>query len=214
MNRLPIAIPGNCFNQKSYIKSHPASGLLATRHGDRLISVPEILLRSIPKTLKEEAGEASYLALYTFGENWGKSFCDRVLQDIYQYYHQPILDTIASDFFVSIQAAWAVHGLGKPSIDFSLSKRGLLLVAIANSGISDSTTIDAAATYRSFSLEAGFLAGWFSLLTSKDLRACAVSWQDAPDSIQFLVGGISHIETIEKSALKNGSIDAEMLNYL
>ena len=154
-----IPIPVNCFTPKSYVKSHPATGLLSTRHGDRLIAVPELLLRSIPKTLRAEAGEASYLALYTFGEGWGKSFCSRVLQDIHQYYRQPIMKSIANEFFVSIQDAWAVHGLGRPSIDFSLSKQGLLLVTIANSGISEPGAIETEVTYRSFSLEAGFLAG-------------------------------------------------------
>ena len=211
MNKLPIAIPGNCFNQKSYIKSDPNSGLLATRHGDRLIAIPEILLRSIPKTLREEAGEASYLALHTFGESWGRSFCDRVLQDIYQYYRQPVLDTIASEFFVSIESAWAVHGLGKPSIDFSLSSRGLLIVSIANSGISEGQIVEENATARSFSLESGFLSGWFSVLTNQKLRACASNWQSAPESLQFLVGTVSRIEKIESTFLKRGQIDPSML---
>ena len=214
MKKLPIAIPGNCFNHKSYIKSHPPTGLLATRHGDRLIAIPEVLLRSIPKTLREEAGEASYLALYTFGESWGKSFCDRVLQDIYQYYRQPVLDTIASEFFVSIESAWAVHGLGKPSIDFSLSHRGLLIVSISHSGISEGQTIEQDATARSFSLESGFLAGWFSMLTGQKLRACASNWESAPDSLQFLVGTVARIEKIETSFLKKGQIERSMLATL
>ena len=61
MSKSTIPIPANCFNPKSYVKSHPASGLLSTRHGDRLIAIPEVLLRSIPKILRVEAGEASYL---------------------------------------------------------------------------------------------------------------------------------------------------------
>ncbi len=211
MNKLPIAIPGNCFNHKSYIKSDPALGLLSTRHGSRLMAVPEVLMRSIPNTLRAEAGEASYLALYTFGENWGKSFCDRVLQDIYQYYREPILETIAAEFFVHVQEAWAVHGLGRPSIDFSLSKQGLLAVTIANSGISGTNPIETDATYRSFSLEAGFVAGWFSLLTNKSLRACAITWQEQPASMQFLVGATPHIENIERSALERGQLDLSML---
>jgi uncharacterized protein len=201
-----IPIPANCFTPKSYVKSHPATGLLSTRHGDRLIAVPELLLRSIPKTLRAEAGEASYLALYTFGEGWGKSFCSRVLQDIHQYYRQPIMKSIANEFFVSIQDAWAVHGLGRPSIDFSLSKQGLLLVTISNSGISEPGAIESDPSYRSFSLEAGFLAGWFSLLTEQKLRACAANWEQAPTSTQFLIGAIPHIETIERSVLSNGQI--------
>lgn len=209
-----IPIPANCFNPKGYVKSHSASGLLSTRHGDRLIAVPEVLLRSIPKTLRAEAGEASYLALYTFGENWGKTFCDRVLQDILKYYRQPILDTIAAEFFVNVQEAWAVHGLGRPSIDFSLAERGLLVVSIENSGIANGATIENTPTYRSFSLEAGFLAGWFSTLTDKKLRACASNWSEAPASMQFLVGSLSHIESIERSHLQQGMLTREILDLI
>jgi uncharacterized protein len=207
-------IPANCFNPKSYVKSHPASGLLSTKHGDRLIAVPELLLRSIPKTLREEAGEASYLALYTFGEHWGKTFCDRVLQDIDIYYRQPILETLASEFFVNVQEAWAVHGLGRPSIDFSLAKQGLLVVTITNSGIGGNTTIEPDATYRSFSLEAGFLAGWFFALTGEKLRAAASNWSEAPASLQFLVGGTPHIESIERAHLQKGMLAPDLLKSL
>jgi uncharacterized protein len=215
MNQIPIAIPGNCFNHKGYVKSHPASGLLSTRHGDRLIAIPEVLMRSIAKTLRAEAGEASYLALYTFGENWGKTFCDRVMQDLTKYYQEPILDTISAEFFVNIQEAWAVHGLGKPSIDFSRSQQGLLVVTIADSGISGKNEIEPDATYRSFSLEAGFIAGWLSQLTAQNLRACASNWQDAPVSMQFLVGATPHIETIERSVLSPGQkIDSATLDSL
>ncbi len=215
MNQISIAIPGNCFNHKGYVKSHPASGLLSTRHGDRLIAVPEVLMRSIAKTLRAEAGEASYLALYTFGENWGKTFCDRVMQDLTKYYQEPVLDTIAAEFFVNIQEAWAVHGLGKPSIDFKLAKQGLLIVTIANSGISGKNAIEPDATYRSFSLEAGFIAGWFSQLTAQNLRACTSNWQDAPVSMQFLVGATPHIETIERSVLSTGQkFDSSTLDSL
>jgi uncharacterized protein len=209
-----IPIPTNCFRPKSYIKSHPASGLLSTRHGDRLIAIPEVLLRSIPKALRQEAGEASYLALYTFGDSWGKSFCRRMMQDIVQYYRQPLFDMFSNDFLVYIQEAWAVHGLGKPAIDFSLAERGLLLVTITNSGIGGGEPLTLESNYRSFSLEAGFLAGWFSTLTDNNLRACASNWDKAPDSIQFLVGGAIHIESIERTHLKNGTLSAHQLKLL
>ncbi len=209
-----IPIPANCFNPNGYVKSHPASGLLSTRYGDRLISVPEVLLRSIPKTLRAEAGEASYLALYTFGENWGKTFCDRVLQDMVKYYRQPIADMIATEFFVNVQEAWAVHGLGRPSIDFSFAKRGLLVVTISNSGIGGNPTIEANSTYRSFTLEAGFLAGWFSTLTGENLRACACDWSEAPTSMQFLIGNIAQIDSIERSHLQQGMLTLDSLESI
>jgi uncharacterized protein len=208
------SIPANCFNPKGYVKSHSASGLLSSRHGDRLIAVPEILLRSIPKILRVETGEASYLALYTFGNNWGKTFCDRVMQDMLKYYRQPILEMISSEFFVHIQEAWSVHGLGRPSIDFRLASRGLLIVTIVNSGIGGGAKVENNTTYRSFSLEAGFLAGWFSSLTDKPLRTCATNWQEAPASLQFLVGSVPHIESIERSHLQEGMLAPDKLNLL
>ncbi|WP_310485766.1 hypothetical protein [Chamaesiphon sp. VAR_48_metabat_403] len=214
MNESAIPIPTNCFSPKGYIKSQPATGLLATRYGDRLIAVPEVLLRSISKTLRVETGEASYLALYTFGDSWGKSFGDRMIQDTIKYYRQPILETIANEFFVNVQSAWAVHGLGKPSIDFSRAERGLIVVTIANSGIDSGKTIDDVFSYRSFSLEAGFLAGWFSTLTGNKLRACASNWREAPTSMQFLIGSVSHIESIERSHLQVGMLTPEILNSL
>ncbi len=214
MTQPTIPIPTNCFNPKSYVKSEPASGLLATRHGDRLIAVPELLLRSIPRILRVEAGEASYLALYTFGDNWGKTFGNRMMQDLVKYYRQPILETIATEFFANVEAAWAVHGLGKPSIDFSLADRGLLVVTIANSGIANGQTVENNPTYRSFSLEAGFLAGWFSNLTGEKLGACASNWSEAPSSMQFLVGSKIHIESIERSHLEQGMLTPDSLNSL
>jgi uncharacterized protein len=214
MLKSTIPIPANCFSPKGYVKSDPATGLLASRHGDRLIAVPELLMRSIPQTLLEEAGEASYLALYTFGESWGRSLCDRILQDIDKYYRQPIADTIATEFFVNTQEAWAVHGLGRPTVDFRLAPKGLLIVTIANSGISDRSASSADDTHRSFSLESGFLAGWFSALTDQKLRACASNWEGAPTSLQFLVGAEPHIENIERTALAQGQISSDRLNSL
>jgi uncharacterized protein len=214
MSKSTIPIPANCFNPKSYVKSHPASGLLSSRYGERLIAVPEVLLRSIPKILRVEAGEASYLALYTCGQNWGKTFCDRMMQDLVKYYHQPILATIATEFFAHVQSAWAVHGLGKPTIDFSLAARGLLVVTIEHSGIANGATVEDNPSYRSFSLEAGFLAGWLSALTNQDLRACAIDWRKAPISMQFLVGSTAQIESIELNHLQQGMLSADVLKSL
>lgn len=211
MKESTISIPANCFNPKSYVKSHPATGLLSTRSGDRLIAVPELLLKIIPKTLREEAGEASYLALYTFGQGWGKTFCGRLVKDIAQYYRQPISEIFSADFLVYVQEAWAVHGLGKLSIDFSLSEQGFLVAIVENSamGITNHDIAD----YRSFSLEAGFLAGWFSTLTGQELRVSASNWNN-PQVLQFLVGTIPQIEEIELLHLQKGMLTAAELRSL
>jgi uncharacterized protein len=137
-----------------------------------------------------------------------------MVQEMVNYYRQPILDTISNEFFVNVQAVWAVHGLGKPSFDFSLSERGLVIITIENSGIDSGRTVEDKPSYRSFSLEAGFLAGWFSKLVGKPLRACASNWSEAPTSMQFLVGSSSQIESIEHFHLSKGMLAPDLLKSL
>jgi uncharacterized protein len=135
------------------------------------------------------------------------------VQDMVKYYRRPVLETIATEFFANVQSTWAVHGLGKPSIDFMLADRGILVVTIENSGIAGSTQLEGNETYRSFSLEAGFLAGWFVTLTGKPLRACASNWSDA-NTLQFLIGSDAHIESIERDQLKKGMLTPGQLKSL
>jgi uncharacterized protein len=209
-----IPIPADCFNPKGYVKSDPATGLLSTRHGDRSIAIPELLLSSITRTLRVEAGEASYLALYTCGDNWGRSFGDRLSQDMVKYHRQALLDTLSAEFFANVRSAWAVHGLGRPHFDFSLAKQGLVIATIIDSAISQNSNTDGNLTYKNFSLEAGFLAGWFSNLAAKKLKACASNWQDAPHSIQFIIGSVDRIESIEREHLSRGMLEPQMLNLI
>jgi hypothetical protein len=104
-----------------------------------------------------------------------------------------------------------VHGLGKLSINFSLSEQGLVVATVENSGMG--VTNHDIADYRSFSLEAGFLAGWFSTLTGQELRASAINWSN-PQALQFLIGAIPHIEEIERTHLQEGMLKESQLRSL
>jgi len=77
-------------------------------------------------------------------------------------------------------------------VDFSNAKEGLLVVTIENSGISK---IVANAESKTFSIEAGFLAGWFSALNHQDLDACAAMWNINLSKTEYLIGTKSHIES-------------------
>jgi len=186
------AIPSNYFSPRAYVESDPASGLLSTRQGKRLIAIPEMLIDSIHETLLAEAGEAASMAFYTFGSSWGKSFYDRARKEIEVYYQTAIAQMNAPEFFAILQELWGVHGLGKIMVDFSNAKEGLLVVTIENSGISK---IVANAESKTFSIEAGFLAGWFSALTHQDLDACAAMWNINLSKTEYLIGTKSHIES-------------------
>ncbi len=199
-------IPASYFNSKSYLKSNEATGLLYSRHGNRLLAVPQILMESIFQTLLEEAGEASEMALYTFGFSWGKSFFARFRKELEVYFAVPLSQMITADFFATMQQAWAVHGLGKPIVDFSFCKKGILIVTIENSGIS---TAD-----RGFELEAGFLGGWFSAQTRQDLRGCHSDRSKYPRRAQYLIGGETHIAEITDKFLKKGKTTAHIISHL
>jgi uncharacterized protein len=205
------SIPCNYFTPRTYVKSDPASGLLSSRQGKRLLAVPELLINSIHTTLRSEAGEAASMAFYTFGLGWGKSFYDRLREEMEIYYRTPISQMNAPEFFATLQQLWGVHGLGKIIVDFSFAEAGLLLVTIENSGISIS---EENTESKSFSVEAGFLAGWFSAQTSEELRACATDWNANPRRTQYLIGAKSHIEQIEQNSVSRGMKTAEILTAI
>lgn len=192
-------IPGNYFNPRGYVKSDPASGLLSTRQGKRLIAIPELLIQSIHQTLVSEAGEAASMAFYTFGFSWGKSFYERVKKEIEIYYETSISQMNAAEFFATVQQLWGVHGLGKITVDFSPAKHGLLLVTIENSSIS---IPQSQAESKAFSVEAGFLSGWFSANAHQDLGACATDWHQS--RTEYLIGAKSHLEQIEVNFISKG----------
>ncbi len=202
------SIPTNYFNPRAYVKSDPASGLLSTRKGKRLIALPDLLINSIHDTLRSEAGEAASIAFYTFGFSWGKSFYERMRKEIESYYNTSISEMNAPEFFATLQQLWGVHGLGQITVDFSHTQQGLLLVTIENSSIS---IADENADSKSFSVEAGFLGGWFSAQTGQDLGACATDWHTNPRRTQYLVGTKSHIDQIDQNSVSQGIRTSDIL---
>jgi hypothetical protein len=176
-----------------------------------LIALPELLINSIHETLQAEAGEAAPIAFYTFGFSWGKSFYARARKEVEAYYKASIAEMNAPEFFATLQELWAVHGLGKIIVDFSFAKQGLLLVTIGNSGISK---VEGKSESKSFSVEAGFLGGWFSAQTETDLSACATEWSADLHQTQYLVGAKSQIEEIEAKLLSQGMGTAAIVDNI
>jgi uncharacterized protein len=205
------SIPSSYFNPRAYVKSDPATGLLASRQGKRLIALPELLINSIHDTLHEEAGEAAPIAFYTFGFSWGKSFYERMRKELETYSGCPIAEMNAPEFFATLQQLWAVHGLGKIVVDFSFAQQGLLLVTVENSGISK---ISADSVSKSFSVEAGFLGGWFSAQTQRDLAARATDWNLELNRTQYLVGAKSQIEQIESQFISRGKKTQDIIENI
>lgn len=214
-------IPGNYFAQRTYVKSDPATGLLATRQGNRLIAVSELLLQSIHQALRAEAGEATPFALYTFGLWWGKAFYDRLRSELEAYQGCPVTEMSAVTFLVTMREIWLVHGLGGLTLDFRHRDRGLIHVTTTNSALVKGTDLGLkAGQIPSHHLEAGFLAAWFSRWAGRELRACAIDWgmghsevnvEETESYTEFLVGTVEQVEEIE-TWVKQGLRTTEILH--
>lgn len=201
-------IPNHYFSQRAYIKSDPSTGLLASRQGNRLIAIPDMLLRNIHRSLRQEAGDATPLALYTCGYWWGGYFYDRISQELERYYQMPLAEINAMEFLVTLRELWSVHGLGYLNLDFSYRNYGLIKVLTAYSVLQEGSDIGLKpGQLPSYHLEAGFLAAWFSRWAGKELRACATDWghrhlseetaTELAPFTEFLIGMSDRIEPIE-----------------
>jgi hypothetical protein len=222
---IPNSIPSNYFSPRFYVKADPATGLLSTRQGERLVAVPDFLLRSIHRALQSEAGQAGALALYTFGFGWGGSFYDHIRSEIESYKGATIMATNAVEFFSTMRQLWTVHGMGTITLDFSYRQDGLIVVTTENSILTTGSEIGLKSGNLPWhQLQAGFIAAWFSRWAGKDIRACATDWssQDGnsvgdtsnQDSYtRFLVGVTSKVQQIEpwvKQGLRTKEILAKL----
>ncbi|WP_242018483.1 hypothetical protein [Pseudanabaena sp. FACHB-1998] len=222
------SIPSNYFSPRFYVKSDPATGLMSTRQGDRLVAVPDFLLRSIHRALQSEAGQAGTLALYTFGFSWGGSFYDHIRGEIESYQGKTIMLTNAVEFFATMRQLWTVHGMGNISIDFSHRQHGLIVVTTENSILTTGSEIGLQSSNLPWhQLQAGFIAAWFSRWAGKDIRACATDWtepvSESPEGIDsqdmqeshttFLVGSASKIQKVEPW-IKQGMRTAAIIEKL
>ncbi|MBD2188721.1 hypothetical protein [Pseudanabaena mucicola] len=222
------SIPSNYFSPRFYVKSDPATGLLSTRQGDRLIAIPNFLLKSIHRALESEAGQAGTLALYTFGWGWGGSFYDHIRSEIESYKGTTIMETNAIEFLATMRQLWTVHGMGTLTIDFSYRQHGLIIVTTENSVLTTGSEIGLqSGTVPWHQLQAGFIAAWFSRWAGKDIFACATDWSPPPtveasessdSSVQgsftrFIVGATSKVQQVELW-VKKGMRTAEVLENL
>jgi len=201
----------NYYAPSLYLQSDLESGLLESRHGDRLLALPETLLRAIYTGLEYETGQAARLVLRHCGRMWGKEFFRRFAQELSDYYQKPLAELEMGLFLQNLKQAWKTHGWGLIDLDWTYKDQGVVVVSIRNSPF-------AAATPPHFKrpmgfLEAGLLATWFSQLTGQDL-ACVQTTSEAlgaksnlfiltaanrlKEAETWVDAGLSHEQILEK----------------
>lgn len=188
-------IPGNYFATDTYVRGDLEMGLLESRRGDRLLALPETMLQAIYAGLDKETGQASRLVLLNCGRWWGKNFHTRFRDEISEYYGQPLSDMPMADFLQCLKQCWVTYGWGKIDLDQTHQNRGFLVIQIWNSPFARyAPPGNRPACY----LEAGVLASFFSLLTSKELGCVQTTCESmGADCNRFIIGLVKRVHPAE-----------------
>lgn len=189
-------IVGNYYAPSVYVQSDLESGLLSSRHGDRLLALPEALIKGIYSGLEHETGQASRLVLRHCGQLWGKEFFRRFASEVGDTYQRPLAEIEMGVFLQSLQQAWRTHGWGILSLDWTHQDQGILIVRVAHSPFAALAPQNPARPLGF--LEAGLFATWFSQLTGRDL-GCVQTSSEATGSAseQFIVTTADRLKAAE-----------------
>jgi len=122
----------NAFDPESYLELDLRYGVMRDRLGRRCIILSGYLLRGMYIGLKNECGPAWRLVLRSCGEKWGKSFADRFLKEINEFYEEDLTEMTMGRLVACIEEFFATTGWGRLHIDFSLINRGLIQVEVEN----------------------------------------------------------------------------------
>jgi predicted hydrocarbon binding protein len=172
---MPIA--GNYYAPKVYVQSDLESGMLTSRHGDRLLALPKAFIQALYSGLEYETGQAARLVLRNCGRMWGKEFFRRFATELTDFYLKPLPELEMGLFVQNLNQAWKTHGWGVLTVDWNHKDQGILVIRISNSPFAAMTP--AHHTRPMGFLEAGLLSTWFSQLTGRSL-ACV---QTASESL-------------------------------
>jgi hypothetical protein len=179
-------LPSNYFAHDVYIRGTLELGLLENRRGDRLLALPDPLLKAIVAGLNQETGQATCQVLRRCGLSWGKNFYARFCAELSEYYGKAVADLAMIELVKALQACWHTHGWGTLSLNMDYPPQGFLLIEIRNSPFTaQSIPVD----QFSGALEEGLLQAFFSQLTGRDLGCVQISCESmGADRNRFLLG--------------------------
>ncbi|MDJ1180072.1 4-vinyl reductase [Roseofilum sp. BLCC_M91] len=204
-------IPSNYFASDVYVRSDLELGLLENRRGDRLLAMPEPLIKAIYSGLDKETGQASKLVLYNCGRWWGKNFYARFAEEVSEYYEKSLADMSMLDFLQSFKQCWKTHGWGQIELDQSYIAQGFLVVKTWNAPFAThSPKLGVPVCF----LDAGVFSAFFSQLSGKDLycvqSACESLGAECNHFILGLENRLSQIENL----IEQGKAHAEIMQQL
>lgn len=204
-------IPSNYFATDVYVRSDLELGLLENRRGDRLLAMPEPLIKAIYSGLDKETGQASKLVLYNCGRWWGKNFYARFAEEVSEYYEKPLADMSMLDFLQSLKQCWQTHGWGKIDLDQSYISQGFLVVKTWNAPFA---THGPKLGFPICFLDAGVFSAFFSQLSGKDLYCVQTSCESLGAECNYFVVGLQKRLGQIEQWIEQGKSHAEIIQKL
>jgi uncharacterized protein len=188
-------LTANYFASDVYVRGLLEMGLLENRRGNRLLALPESLIKGIYAGLEQETGQASTLVLYNCGKWWGKNFYARFCEELTDYYGQAFAEMPMAEFTQALQQCWCTHGWGKLSLDVTYRSQGFLVVEIHHSLFAKlASNLNRPACF----LETGILQSFFSQLTGRDLFCLQTTCESmGQPSNQFILGLEKRLKSAE-----------------
>ncbi len=204
-------VPGNYFAPATYVRGDLELGILENRRGDRLLALPETLIRSIYTGLEKETGQATRLVLFNCGRWWGKNFYSRFCEEVSEYYDTPVSEMEMVLFLQCLRECWVAHGLGKLDLDQSFQHRGFLVVTISHSPfVAQVKDSQRPACF----LEAGVLSSFFTQLSGRELHCVQTSCESLGASTNHFILGLetrlAAVEELLEEGLDHDSILARL----
>ena len=196
-------LPSNYFASDVYVRGTLELGLLENRRGDRLIALPDTLMKSIVTGLNKETGQATKFVLRNCGLWWGKNFYARFCEELSSYHHKSVAELSMIEFMKALQECWRTHGWGLLSLNFDYQANGFLVVEIKNSCF----TVHSIETNQpSGALETGLLQAFFGQLTGRELVCVQTSCESmSADCNRFVLGMESRLKPVEALAREGKS---------
>jgi hypothetical protein len=186
-------LPSNYFASDVYVRGTLELGLLENRRGDRLLAIPDVMLKSLYAGLTTETGQAATLVLRNCGRWWGKNFYARFCEELSDYQKSAVADLPMAEFLQSLQECWRSHGWGILHLNMDYQGQGFLVVEVQHSPF---TAHAIQPKQPAGALETGILQSFFSQLTGRDLDCIQISCESlGSDRNRFVLGLGSRLQS-------------------
>ncbi|MBE9068111.1 4-vinyl reductase [Leptolyngbya cf. ectocarpi LEGE 11479] len=204
-------LSANYFASDVYVHGTLELGLLENRRGDRLLALPETLIRAIYSGLDNETGQASMLVLYNCGRWWGKNFYTRFCEELTDYHNRPVASLAMAEFIHALQQCWLTHGWGQISLDQTYRSQGFLVLKIRASAFIDyAPKLERPVGF----LETGALQSFFSELSGQTLHCVQTACESLGAEENCFVLGLKERLTVAEAGVHQRLSHAEIMNIL